>query len=176
MAACSLAAGLLAGSAQGSEVVAPGGKLTPVGPGIAVLCQSRDAAHFKGYTVAKATTPYVVSLSWELDPPESVLLRFSEDATSRLLLQTSGGPLSPKAVGTDFPPPPPPGKKQLPTDFWGPVSGAMLHKDGGRFMLMSPVGAREFLFELPTGSVAQAFRFEAGIVGKEYTIRCEMAR
>jgi hypothetical protein len=169
--------GLLTTSAHGSEVVARAGKLTPVAEGVAVLCSSRDATNFKGYPLRKGTTPYVVSVSWQAAPSESVLITLSEDAASRMLLLVAGASHPPRAIGDDNPPPPPPGRRLAPTDHWSSVAKLLPFKGGGRFFNMSPSWPRDFLFELPaTADPPEALLFQAIIGGREHALRCDLGK
>jgi hypothetical protein len=168
---------LLAASVQGAEVAVTAGKLTRLADGVALLCKSTDATNFKGYPLSKDTTPYVVSISWQLAQSDSVLMTLSEEASSRMRLLASGRSHPPRAIGDDNPPPPPPGRALAPTDHWTRVSKLSAFKGGGRFFTMSPDWPRDFLFELPaTSGVPEALRLKAIIKGTEYSVRCELGR
>ena len=168
---------LLTASVHGAEVAVTAGKLTRLADGVALLCKSKDATNFKGYPLPKGTTPYVVSISWQLAQSDSVLMTLSEEASSRMLLLASGRSHPPRAIGDDNPPPPPPGRALAPTDHWTRVSKLSAFKGGGRFFTMSPDWPRDFLFELPaTSGVPEALRLKAIIKGTEYAVRCELGR
>jgi hypothetical protein len=169
--------GVLTTSVHGAEVVVTAGKLTRLADGVDLLCKSKDATNFKGYPLSKDTTPYVVSISWQLAQSESVLITLSEEASSRMLLLASGVSHPPRAIGDDNPPPPPPGRRLAPTDHWSRVSRLSAFKGGGRFFTMSPNWPRDFLFELPpTSGAPQALRLQAIIGGNEYAVRCDLGR
>jgi hypothetical protein len=123
---------LLTANVHGAEeVVVTAGKLTRLADGVALLCKSKDATNFEGYPLAKDTTPYVVSISWQLARSESVLITLSEDASSRMLLLASAASHPPRAIGDDNPPPPPPGRALAPTDHWSGVSKLLAFKGVG---------------------------------------------